>query len=106
QRQALRDALEKAQDAAKKEYFERKMIENLLANAREAVVKQNQQWENRWEAMQRDHLAEIEHLRLDTQPKPVEVVQLMSPTSTPHDINGDEFTTEHFSNGATAESLI
>ncbi|KAJ2610595.1 hypothetical protein H4S08_003537, partial [Coemansia sp. RSA 1365] len=106
QRQALRDALEMARETTREENFERKMVAILLADAREAVVKQNQQWENRWEAMQRDHLAEIEHLRLDTQPKSVEIVQLMSPTSTTHEIIGDEFTTEHCSNGATAEPTI
>ncbi|PIA19005.1 hypothetical protein COEREDRAFT_79521, partial [Coemansia reversa NRRL 1564] len=102
---ALRNALEKVHEAAKEENFERKIMEHLLADAREAVVKQNQQSEDRCEAMQRKHLAEIERLHADTQLKPAEIAQSISPPSTPRDINGDEFTTEHCSNSATAESM-
>ncbi|PIA19018.1 hypothetical protein COEREDRAFT_6178, partial [Coemansia reversa NRRL 1564] len=103
---ALRDALEKAHEAAKEENFERKIMEHLLADAREAVVKQNQQSEDRCEAMQRKHLAEIERLHADTQLRPAEIAQSISPPSTPRDINGDEFKTEHCSNSATAQSMI
>ncbi|PIA18996.1 hypothetical protein COEREDRAFT_6157 [Coemansia reversa NRRL 1564] len=92
--QALEDALNKARKIAAEESFERKMVGYLLSDAREAMLKQNQQWEDRCDAMQRKHLAEIEHLRADTQLKPAGVIQGMSPPSTPHEISIEDFDRE------------
>ncbi|PIA19510.1 hypothetical protein COEREDRAFT_5340 [Coemansia reversa NRRL 1564] len=70
------------------------IVEYNIGDARRAMNDMLQQWEGRWEAMQRECLAENESLPAAIQPKPAGAAQLMSPPSTPQDSSGDEFSTD------------
>ncbi|PIA17448.1 hypothetical protein COEREDRAFT_80460 [Coemansia reversa NRRL 1564] len=88
--QTLVDALNKAHEDIAEEKSQREIVKHALTDACKAMVALDRQWMNRWEAMQREHHAEIEHLCANTHPKPAEVAHPMSPSSTPRESSGDE----------------
>ncbi|KAJ2615060.1 hypothetical protein H4S08_001417 [Coemansia sp. RSA 1365] len=93
-------------DAREEFIGQREVLEIKCEDALKAAVGPKQQWDDCWKTMQREHLAGIEQLRVDTQLKPVRVVQLMTPLPTSRKVGNDGFTAEQCNDSADTVLMI